>query len=481
MSNVLRSRQGKFASRIAAMVLVAAGCAASVYAEPKSDRQGGESAKVKETAPAKSAFSYVRVEEEEGGAIVKLQTAVREFKSEKADAPTIYLVGAVHIGDKGFYEALQASLDSKDVVLFEGVRPPGAGRLEHQREAPTDTERAALTEKRLRLLMISAEVAKEKLGHYPATMDELHASVGDRLGRFSRDCAVDAWGQAIALKLLPEQAEADKGRVEFVSLGSDGLVGGEKSAADLSSTQLPPVKPEEVPKAGDEGIQKKLARALGLVFQLDAMKHEGENWRSSDLSADQVQDRLEAAGADASGLFNMLSGSSFSAKLAGILLNVIASNQMLSTVTKVAMIDMLTHADRLLAGGGGGGAQAEQLAKAMTVIIHDRNEVVEKDLRNIVTHEPNVKTIAVIYGAGHMADLEERVEAMGYAPTRDVWFTAIRCDVRESGLSLSDVNMMRKTVRQSIESAIEQNERRSKRASQKAQPAKDAGDAAAPK
>ena len=41
-----------------------------------------------------------------------------------------------------------------------------------------------------------------------------------------------------------------------------------------------------------------MAEAFGLVFQLDAMNHDGPAWRNSDMSIDQVQRRLDQAGAE---------------------------------------------------------------------------------------------------------------------------------------------------------------------------------------
>ena len=70
---------------------------------------------------------YVRAVDVDNGARVQLQTAARTFRSDPPGTPEIHLVGAVHIGEKEFYQQLQDFLDAHDVVLFEGVKPPGAG------------------------------------------------------------------------------------------------------------------------------------------------------------------------------------------------------------------------------------------------------------------------------------------------------------------------------------------------------------------
>ncbi len=50
-----------------------------------------------------------------------LEIAVRDYAPLSGKGPTVRLVGAVHIGDKAYYETLQARLDASDLVLFEGV------------------------------------------------------------------------------------------------------------------------------------------------------------------------------------------------------------------------------------------------------------------------------------------------------------------------------------------------------------------------
>lgn len=53
--------------------------------------------------------------------IVQLSTAAQQLKRE--GKPDIWLVGAIHIGTKPYYDGLQTLLDSNSLVLFEGVKP----------------------------------------------------------------------------------------------------------------------------------------------------------------------------------------------------------------------------------------------------------------------------------------------------------------------------------------------------------------------
>lgn len=55
-----------------------------------------------------------------------LEIAVRDYIPLSGKGPTVRLVGAIHIGEKAYYETLQERLDASDRVLFEGVgKDPG--------------------------------------------------------------------------------------------------------------------------------------------------------------------------------------------------------------------------------------------------------------------------------------------------------------------------------------------------------------------
>ena len=104
---------------------------------------------------------YLRVVEEKSGAVVRLELAVREFAPPATEAgkPRVFLAGAVHVGEKSFYEGLQKFLDAQDVVLFEGVKPPGSGAAEQDVGGGTDAERAAATKLRVRFIA-TAEIGR---------------------------------------------------------------------------------------------------------------------------------------------------------------------------------------------------------------------------------------------------------------------------------------------------------------------------------
>lgn len=65
---------------------------------------------------AASAEGFIRVDEDEKAA--RLQTAVTRYEK---DGATVDLIGAVHIADKAYYEALTARFAKYEVLLFEMI------------------------------------------------------------------------------------------------------------------------------------------------------------------------------------------------------------------------------------------------------------------------------------------------------------------------------------------------------------------------
>lgn len=82
---------------------------------------------------AASAEGFIRVDEDDRAA--RLQTAVTRYEK---DGATVDLIGAIHIADKEYYEALSARFEKYDVLLFEMI---GGERLGAKRGETVETER----------------------------------------------------------------------------------------------------------------------------------------------------------------------------------------------------------------------------------------------------------------------------------------------------------------------------------------------------
>lgn len=393
--------------------------------------------------PADPPAPFIRIIDADDGTI-QLQLAVRTFNPPPAidgqRGPTVYLAGAVHVADAPFYDDLQKFLDSRDVVLFEGVKPPGAGRGE---ALATNDDRVRLSEQRLRFLAASSSMYRREHGEPPATVDELAAGMDRRLGGLIEACRDDGWGHPIEVAPLPEAVSKRAPGVDLVSLGADGRPGGDGPDADLRFSDQKPLTAQERGQ-GDPGIQTQLADALGLVFQKDGMDWTKPNWRNSDLSVDEIMDRLGRSGGSGDALFGILEGGSFAGKLAGMALKFIGMSTTFQTTAKLMVVEMLSQADELLKATPG-------MDVMMGVIIHDRNAVVIEDLRRLIRDEPQVRTVAIIYGAGHLLDMQERLcSELGYSPAGDEWRAAITVDPKKAGITDRQARDMRELVRNAI-------------------------------
>jgi hypothetical protein len=416
---------------------------------------------------------YVRAVDVEDGKRVQLQTAARTFRSETPGMPEIRVAAAVHIGDLSFYQQLQAYLDASDVVLYEGVKPPGAGAHEGgvSPEA-TDEERIDLTKKRVRLSATLIEAFKrDHDGALPVSLEDLRGVKDKRLAALAPMVATDAWGRALVFR--PANSADAKPGYGLVSLGSDGAAGGEGAAGDIAYADLTPVSPDELPGAS-KGIQRRLADAFGLVFQPEHMDHSKPNWRNSDMSIDQVEARLEEVGADGSMLFKLLDGSSMQAMIAGLVLKFIEASPTMQTICKVILIDTLANVQGTLDSMPGG------TGKLMSVIVLERNKVVIDDLKALLAEQPARKSIGIIYGAGHLADLEKRIVELGYRPVEDTWFTAMDVDVTSGGaMTVQQAKSFRESISKAMSRQIEAAKRQGERETAREERRKAAGGAGA--
>ncbi|MEX2218710.1 MAG: hypothetical protein WD749_08110 [Phycisphaerales bacterium] len=432
-------------------------------------------------AAAHVAAPYQRTADDRPGGVVRLEMTIREFAPPRAGMPTIYLAGAVHIANPSFYGSLQEFLDTQDVVLFEGVKPPGAGSGEHDRGEQTPEQKAKATERRIRFLAMAIERYRAKEGGLPESLAALVEGSEGRIAQLLKGSLSDAWGHPIGYDVraatpapgssqppISDGGPAPAGKpgaptFDVLSLGADAKAGGEGAASDLRfSDQKPLKKPEKGDRSG--GIQQELADATGLVFQLTAMDHNKAHWRNSDLSMDQIQDRLEASGASADELFSMLEGTSFTGRLAGMMLSMMGSTAEGRTMLRLMMIEMLGRADELIKLRLPGGMEG-----MMAVILEDRNKVLVDDIRRIIEREPGIRTVGAIYGAGHLPGVERSLVAdLGYRPAGDRWLVAMEVDADRDGVSPSQLVATRRMVGQMIQTQLDQAAREKARKEKKA-------------
>lgn len=395
---------------------------------------------------------------------MRLDLAVRTLVPSDPSKPIVHLVGAVHIGDPSFYTDLQAYLDIHDVVLYEGV---GGAREPVAEEGAIAAYRA--TERRLRFLRIIADDAVRSGGEAPGTLEELVATQDGASRAIVEAATRDAWGNPIEVRV------AD-GSFEAVSLGADGAVGGKGENADIVLSELKTHRPDPSPEAA--GLQRDLAHALGLEFQLDGIDYTRPNWRNSDFSIEQIRAALAGepipprrtgpeptareggakgkreVGSDAEkaadALFGALSGDSFMAKTMGFFMKMVGASKQGRAMVKIMLADTLTNADELLT------AQEGALGELMTVLTVDRNGAVIEDMGKIIADEPDVRSVAIFYGAGHFTDLEKQLaDEFGYAWESTLWLPAITVNLSDAGLDTKQVEFFRKVMKDAIRKQLE--------------------------
>lgn len=382
---------------------------------------------------------YTRVQERPNGEIV-LEMCTRTFESKNPEAPRIHMVSAIHIADAGYYGEMQELLNSYDTVLFEGIKPAGLDPIDPDLD---DESKVRATQERLDLLVQVASMYRASHGHYPSNFDELASSEDRRVASLVDSVRTDAWGNTIATRNSMRIVDDVKStQIEYVSYGADGEEGGEGINADLSSASEP-VDPDAAPPQSPEGIQTQLANALRVTFQLDAMDTTNPAWVNADMDINQLQHALSEYGEDSSELLNMLDGNSFSAKLAGFILNFISRSPQLSSMMKLMLMDMLEFAEQ-------SDLLEQQLDATHKVIVEGRNDVVIEYLHETIADHPEYKDIAIFYGAGHMVGLEEDLIEMGYTPSGDHWTQAMLVRPEDTGLSKGQVKMMRNMIKSSL-------------------------------
>lgn len=385
---------------------------------------------------------YLRVVEESGG-LITLEVAARTFEPIDGVGPKISLVGVSHIGEAELYTSLQELLNKHEVVLYESVMPTGGDGP----KGSDDKLRHASTEKAMQFVAEAIARHHTVNGRYPTSKEDLlefARSRDPRLEDWLAKAAIDAWG-----KTLTYTSPEDQQTFSLVSLGADGKEGGEGSDADIKLDQTS--LPEEAEMQGEEvNLQESLAKALGLEYQLVSIDYGQENWRCSDMTIDQLKRALEEEGADFAPLEGALAGTSWQGKLAGAALKIIQwlddwADGAISDMIKIVLIDLFADETVIEQGLKQFGQGFEE------VIVRQRNQVVIDELLEMREREPEVKSIAVFYGAAHMLDMQERLYSqLGYKAVSQEWITAIQVDLSKSVLPPSQVRIMRRSFKQQL-------------------------------
>jgi hypothetical protein len=412
--------------------------------------------------------AWIRLTEREG--VIALESVARAYQPVDGRGPVIHLIGAVHIGDQGFYSDVQSLLDHVPVVLWEGVggERPVAG---DPALAGGDVAEQASTLRRARFLEAIIRLAPEQGAEPAATVEALAMSAQPAFAPLIQMASTDAWGN----ELILEQAETG---VVVVSLGADGKPGGSGADADIRSDDHTSIELTEPA----QGLQADLAKALGLEFQMDAMDYERAHWRNSDLNVDELrrafrgedvaaretpeaaasrkekQARGEATGTtgadgadisnEADALLTTLGGEGMMAGAMKFMLRFMGSTPRSQASTKLMLAEILVRSEALME------VQPANMRNLMEVILDRRNDRVLYDLDQIRAHEPEVDQVAVFYGGGHLAGLAEGLVERGYEPAGELWIPAITIDLDSVGMTAEQAAATRGMIESLVQMSI---------------------------
>jgi hypothetical protein len=212
-------------------------------------------------------------------------------------------------------------------------------------------------------------------------------------------------------------------------------------------------------------LQSEMAKSLGLVFQLDAIDYDRTNFFNSDLSVQQIQSIMENSAANVPGnastnstanqksggnesfdsLLQIMDGSSFLGSLVKLGVQFIGANPQLQAITKYTLIEAV---GRLKGDMSDLREMPPDMKQLIQVLIQARNNKVISDLKIELKRVPRKGSIAIFYGTGHMANMEEKLETeLHYRPAGDVWLTAFSVDLQKSGISPGEALMLRNMVK----------------------------------
>src|SRR5688572_15059353 len=117
--NEVRMKRKVLLAWLGASILL---CTGSVRSEEKASPEPAAAPQKQVEQP-----KFVRVRRDDQGQPLAMETAVVRYipADAGAQAVAVDLIGAVHVGDKAYYDELNKLFESYDVLLYELVAPEG--------------------------------------------------------------------------------------------------------------------------------------------------------------------------------------------------------------------------------------------------------------------------------------------------------------------------------------------------------------------
>lgn len=393
-------------------------------------------------AATEKALPYLRAVEGQDG--VALQTCIRRLLPESGTGPVIILAATSHVGSANYYAALQNHINQQPLVLFEGAGVPDFLRL----DPPATVDVALINKERVDLLTEWLGRFKEKTGNLPENFETLTEWVETvEPGH--------AW-MILRTASLPGQVP--------LRLGVSPEMNPQLEAADDRQTFKPVVLPENLnhSKPDRSTLQRDLARALGLKFQLDAICMSSKNCYPCDMTRSEMAAVLAAAAEpepgetmdpkrrekqvlaqDLDGLIDLMQGKGIAGKLAMFGVALIGMSEPLQQGC------LLTLAEIMNATGGDlvAATRDPRVKRLMELLLKERNELVLQALNIRLTAREHPRSITLFYGAGHMLELENSIrERFAYQMDQEAWLTVYTADPDVPGFTPEHRQQIRDAV-----------------------------------
>ena len=151
---------------------------------PEASKERGD----KKQPKAKAEDRFMRVRRDDKGTPVAMETAVTSYVSANDSKPgvTVDLVGAVHVGDRHYYDELNKLFESYDVVLYELVAPQGTVVTKEARTKGGSSHPIGMLQEGMKSMLElehqldCIDYTKKNFMHADMSPDEFNKSMTDR-------------------------------------------------------------------------------------------------------------------------------------------------------------------------------------------------------------------------------------------------------------------------------------------------------------
>ncbi len=205
-------------------------------------------------------------------------------------------------------------------------------------------------------------------------------------------------------------------------------------------------------------MQVALARALELEFQLHAIDYDRDHFVNSDMTVLEMFALFSGENPDElseEGLHRLretmetMQGQGLSGQLLEMMIGRVETHPGFRRGFAWAMVEILGTLRGDMSEMKG---LPQDMRDLLTILLEKRNDVVVRDVAEVLGQPAPPGHIMVFYGAAHMYDLEKRlVEKFSLEPVATQWFPAFIGNLQASGLNALQKRLLNGYVRQQVQ------------------------------